>query len=66
MFGSLCATNPHFLLSVVAKRKANPIAKKDLLTLMLNGRDPKTGEGMSDRNISHNVRPIFAAVSLGC
>ena len=22
---------------------------------MLDGRDPKTGEGMSDRNIAHNV-----------
>lgn len=43
------------LFPVVAKRKADPIEKKDLLTIMLNGQDSKTGQTMSDRNIAHNV-----------
>jgi hypothetical protein len=36
-------------------RRANPIEKKDLLTLMLNGRDAKTGKQLGDRNIAENV-----------
>lgn len=40
---------------VVNKRKQNPIEKKDLLTLMLEGKDPKTGEGLSDIAIVNNV-----------
>lgn len=46
---------PLTAVTVVAKRRAEPTDKKDLLNLMLNGRDPKTGEGMSDENIIHNV-----------
>jgi cytochrome P450/NADPH-cytochrome P450 reductase len=45
---------------VVEMRKADPIEKKDLLTLMLNGRDTKTGKGLDDRNIAENVSgPTF-------
>jgi cytochrome P450/NADPH-cytochrome P450 reductase len=41
--------------TVVADRKAHPIDKKDLLTKMLNGRDPKTGQGLSDDSITKNA-----------
>jgi cytochrome P450/NADPH-cytochrome P450 reductase len=40
---------------VVAQRKAHPTDKRDLLNAMLNGRDPKTGQGLSDENITYNV-----------
>lgn len=40
---------------VVADRKSHPIDKKDLLTLMLDGRDQKTGERISDESIVFNV-----------
>lgn len=41
--------------SVVASRKEHPVDKKDLLDLMLNGKDPKTGQGLSEDNIARNV-----------
>jgi cytochrome P450 / NADPH-cytochrome P450 reductase len=34
--------------SVVSERRENPSSKKDLLDTMINGKDPKTGEQMSD------------------
>lgn len=42
---------------IVAERKAHPLGegKKDLLTNMLSGRDPKTGMGLTDDNITKNV-----------
>jgi cytochrome P450/NADPH-cytochrome P450 reductase len=40
---------------VLAERRANPYAKKDLLSAMLDGRDPKTGEGLSDESILNNM-----------
>jgi cytochrome P450/NADPH-cytochrome P450 reductase len=44
-----------FVFAVLAARKANPIHKNDLLDKMLNGRDPKTGQGLPDDNIVSNV-----------
>jgi len=41
---------------VLEDRKANPIEKKDLLNVMLYGKDPKTGQGLSDDAIMRNVR----------
>lgn len=40
---------------VVRERKANPVDKNDLLGKMLEGKDPKTGESLSDRAITNNV-----------
>jgi hypothetical protein len=45
-----------FSHQVVNNRKENPTDKKDLLNLMLSGKDPKTGEGMTDQSIVDNVR----------
>jgi cytochrome P450/NADPH-cytochrome P450 reductase len=36
---------------VVAERKANPNDKTDLLNAMIKGRDPKTGEGLTEESI---------------
>lgn len=40
---------------VVKKRRENPQASKDVLTMMIDGRDPQTGEGLSDESIMYNV-----------
>ncbi|KAK0195936.1 fatty acid hydroxylase [Armillaria mellea] len=47
--------------SIVADRKQNPIDKKDLLDLMLNAKDPKTGQGLSEASISHNLLTFLIA-----
>lgn len=44
---------------VVAERKAHPVEKKDLLNLMLEGKDPKTGQQLSDKAISNNASFFF-------
>ena len=50
------------MLTVVADRKAHPTDKNDLLNKMLNGRDPKTGQGLSDDNITKNASLNFLSV----
>ncbi|EIN12923.1 fatty acid hydroxylase [Punctularia strigosozonata HHB-11173 SS5] len=46
---------------IIADRKANPVDSKDVLNTMLNGRDPKTGEGLSDENIRYNLITFLIA-----
>jgi len=46
---------------VVAERKANPNDKKDLLNAMIKGRDPKTGEGLTDASIINNMITFLIA-----
>ncbi|KAJ8077443.1 hypothetical protein PM082_001873 [Marasmius tenuissimus] len=48
-----------FAHKIVQNRRENPIEKKDLLNTMLFGKDPKTGEGLSDEAIVNNVRLSF-------
>jgi cytochrome P450 / NADPH-cytochrome P450 reductase len=43
------------LCIVLAERKAHPTDKKDLLGNMLSGRDPKTGQGLSDDSVTKNA-----------
>jgi cytochrome P450 / NADPH-cytochrome P450 reductase len=45
------------VVSVIADRKANPGEYRDTLNTMLNGKDPKTGEGLSDESIRFNASP---------
>ncbi|PSR83575.1 cytochrome P450 [Coniella lustricola] len=40
---------------LLAARRANPSKKKDILNTLINGRDPKTGEKMSDKSILNNM-----------
>ena len=48
---------------VIAERKLNPEkgSKKDLLALMLSGRDPLTGESLSDDNIRYQMVTFLIA-----
>lgn len=49
--------------ALIAERKRDPDAaqKKDLLGLMLQGRDPVTGEGLSDENIRYQLITFLIA-----
>ncbi|KAG7449852.1 fatty acid hydroxylase [Guyanagaster necrorhizus] len=47
--------------SIIDDRKQNPIDKKDLLDLMLNAKDPKTGQGLSEENIGYNLLTFLIA-----
>jgi cytochrome P450/NADPH-cytochrome P450 reductase len=46
---------------LAAERRANLDDKKDLLNVMLNGRDPKTGEGLTDESIINNMITFLIA-----
>jgi len=46
---------------VVAERKANPNDKKDLLNAMIKGRDPKSGEGLTEASILNNMITFLIA-----
>lgn len=49
---------------IIAERKAHPQPEaNDLLNAMLNGRDPETGEGMTDENIRYNMVTFLVSVS---
>jgi cytochrome P450/NADPH-cytochrome P450 reductase len=49
--------------TLIAERRRDPdaAAKKDLLGLMLQGRDPVTGEGLSDENIRYQLVTFLIA-----
>ena len=47
--------------SLVKRRRDNPSSKADLLNAMINGRDPKTGEGMRDELIAANMTTFLIA-----
>ncbi|KAH9204492.1 putative cytochrome P450 oxidoreductase OrdA-like protein [Leptodontidium sp. 2 PMI_412] len=46
---------------VVAERRTVPSDKKDLLNAMINGRDPKTGEGLTEESILNNMITFLIA-----
>lgn len=46
---------------LIDQRKAHPTDKKDLLNAMIKGRDPKTGEAMSDDLIMNNMATLMIA-----
>ncbi|KIW27725.1 uncharacterized protein PV07_07435 [Cladophialophora immunda] len=46
---------------MVDYRRANPVDKKDLLNAMLFGKDPKTGEKMTDESIINNIITFLIA-----
>src|SRR5262249_56828450 len=49
--------------TLIAERKSDPdgASRQDLLSLMLNGRDPETGEGLSDENIRYQMVTFLVA-----
>ncbi|KAH8103110.1 fatty acid hydroxylase [Cristinia sonorae] len=46
---------------IIAERKTNPIDKPDLLNAMLYGKDPKTGQRLSDESIRYNLITFMIA-----
>lgn len=46
---------------IVADKRANPSDKKDLVNAMLNGKDPKTGEKMTNESIADNMITFLIA-----
>lgn len=46
---------------IISQRRANPGDHEDLLTLLLQARDPDTGVGMSDRQLRDEVATIIGA-----
>jgi cytochrome P450/NADPH-cytochrome P450 reductase len=50
----------------VAERKKSGDGRNDLLDRMLNGRDPKTGQGLSDENIMYQLLTFMIAGRLLC
>ncbi|KAF7346793.1 Fatty acid hydroxylase [Mycena sanguinolenta] len=46
---------------IVATRKAHPTPKHDLLDIMLNSRDPKTGQAMTEQSIAENLLTFLIA-----
>ncbi|KAF3767140.1 hypothetical protein M406DRAFT_39325 [Cryphonectria parasitica EP155] len=46
---------------VLKYRKENPSDRKDLLNAMLNGKDPKTGQKMTDQSITDNLITFLIA-----
>lgn len=46
---------------LVDARKENPVEKKDLLNALILGRDPQTGQGMTDDSIVDNMITFLIA-----
>ncbi|CAL1708234.1 unnamed protein product [Somion occarium] len=46
---------------IISERRANPIEKKDLLHVMLEGKDPQTGKGLSIESIRNNLLTFLIA-----
>ncbi|KAK7056328.1 hypothetical protein VNI00_002881 [Paramarasmius palmivorus] len=46
---------------IVQDRKANPTDKKDILNIMLAGKDPKTGQGLSEEAMINNLLTFMIA-----
>ncbi|KAH7322064.1 cytochrome P450 [Rhizoctonia solani] len=46
---------------IIEDRKKHPIEKKDLLNAMLLGKDPQTGQGLSDENIRAQMLTFLIA-----
>lgn len=46
---------------IIQHRRQNPTDKKDLLNAMIDGKDPKTGQGMRDELIAANMQTFLIA-----
>jgi len=49
---------------IAAERRKHPVEKKDLLNAMINGKDPKTGEHLSEENVINNMISFLIAGTL--
>lgn len=48
-------------MEIIKRRRERPVDAPDLLNLLLHGRDPKTGKGLSDDNIVANMITFLIA-----
>ena len=51
-------------MEIVADKRAHPTDKKSLVDAMLNGKDPKTGEKMTNESIADNMITFLIAGTL--
>lgn len=49
------------VLGVIAERRNGGVPKHDLLAMLMESRDPETGEGMTDEQLRDEVMTIFLA-----
>ena len=49
---------------IIADKRANPTDKKSVVNAMLNGKDPKTGEKMTNESIANNMLTFLIAGAL--
>ncbi|MGV3624539.1 MAG: cytochrome P450 [Archangium sp.] len=49
------------VLGVIAERRTGGVQKNDLLAMLMESRDPETGEGMTDAQLRDEVMTIFLA-----
>ncbi|KAH7002557.1 cytochrome P450 [Ilyonectria destructans] len=46
---------------IIDQRRENPVESRDLLNAMLNGRDPKTGKGLTEESVIQNMITFLIA-----
>lgn len=51
----MLSISPTDLHLVIAERRKNPSERKDFLYTMLNGKDPQTGNGLTDESVVQQV-----------
>ncbi|KAJ5183808.1 Oxidoreductase FAD/NAD(P)-binding [Penicillium capsulatum] len=50
-----------FAEGLLEERRQSPVDQRDILNVMINGRDPQTGEGLSDFSIVNNMMTFLVA-----
>ena len=53
-------------LDVVQNRKDHPEDKKDLLNAMLNGKDPRTGQNLTESSVVDNMITVGTLWKMLC
>ncbi|EKM50238.1 uncharacterized protein PHACADRAFT_153718 [Phanerochaete carnosa HHB-10118-sp] len=51
----------NYVNDIYEQRKANPTDKKDILNLMMHGKDKETGQGLSEQTIKNNLLTFLIA-----
>jgi cytochrome P450 len=51
----------HFVYALIAERRRNPGPPTNLVEMMVTGRDPQTGQQLSDQQLRDNIMAFFMA-----
>lgn len=51
---------------IIDQRRENPVERRYLLDAMLHGRDPKTGEGLTEESVIQNMITFLMRPPLAC